>query len=318
MIESWQPGELERMLNELTNEMDSMPIEQQEELYIKTNPDYFVKVDLIDGKMKATFSCKKCGDVTIISKPNKNYTLPECKDCAKRATNPNFRGLLQENQVGRIYNGMEITAQYTDPVQGYLCDIKCAICGTQNSIKTGIPILDVMDRKYAHDCDYNKVNYKCPNCETISNVSIKEIMDSKDTLCQKCNHMFDKTDLRFELVIYDRKLNFNSARKRAYGTTVLPEVAQSVNSDIYYEKVPIYRSLNDNYYRCICLRHVSKFVLSETELINYYKCEKCHDIQEGVFKTLKAHNVLRSIRNPKEASVWKWDSESYRFVRRDE
>lgn len=87
--------------------------------------------------------------------------------------------------------------------------------------------------------------------------------------------------------------------------------------NIWYEKVPVYRTLREYYYRCICVKHISKFVLSDNELSNY-KCEKCNDKQEGIFKPLKTHNVLRSINNPKEASVWKWDSELCKFVRRYE
>lgn len=303
---------------ELADEMNSIPIEQQEELYRKTNPDYFVNVRLTEGTVKGrtvTFSCKKCGDVITKSSPDKDYTVPECEGCVKKVKNQNFRSLCQQNLVGRIYNGMEIIAQYTDPIKGYLCDIKCAICGTQDSIKTGVSIIDVVDGKYFHDCEYFKLDYICPNCETVCKVSIKQIKDSKDILCQKCGNVLDKSDLQFELSAYDRRLNLNSARKRAYGTTTaLPEMKQSVNSDIYCEEVPIYRSLHDYYYRCICVRHVTKLVLSETELINY-NCEKCHDIKEGIFKTLKPHNVLRSINNPKEASAWKWNSELCKFVR---
>lgn len=69
----------------LYGDMDSMPIEQQEELFTLTNPDHFVKVDLTNGIRTVKFVCKRCGSKDEGVGVDIDYKV-DCAGCAKMLT----------------------------------------------------------------------------------------------------------------------------------------------------------------------------------------------------------------------------------------
>ena len=260
-----------------------------EENIRKNNPDSYVQVDNTDNIKTVTLICKKCGFPVKKIRPNKNYLLPDCPGCTKRLVDNNYRGVCQLNMKGRIYNGMEITSQYTDQIKGYLCDIKCAICGSKDSIVKGIYLMDVMKRKYCHDCDYFKVAYKCDHCANTMEITIKQINNKEIKKCPKCGKPLDEADLNDKLTNNDTTMSFNRARLNADGSRPT-SMETNTNNNLYYEPIPIYRSNEDNYYRCICRLHGSRLTLTDTEMYSY-NCEKCNDVNEELFRVLKPSNI---------------------------
>lgn len=275
----------------LTGEFEQEELAKYEDTIRQNNPDYYVRAEIIDNRrVVVTLTCKKCGFIVRKVRANKNFTLTECEGCARKLTNKSYRGTCQLNHKGRIYNGMEIIEQYTDQEKGYLCDIKCAVCGRPDSIKKGVYLIDVINRKHYHDCDYTVIDHRCLACNHILELPIKAILDGNRIQCPKCHADVDKTDLNFELNTYDMKLSFNRVRKSIDGERPTSEMVASANKNLFYDALPIYRSNDEDYYRCICITHGSRLTLSKTEM-NNYNCEKCSDVNEEMFKTLKPSNI---------------------------
>lgn len=276
---------------DLTGEVEQEELAKYEDTIRQNNPDYYVRAEIIDNRIVVvTLICKKCGFIVKKVRANKNFTITECEGCARKLTDKSYRGTCQLNHVGRIYNGMEIIEQYTDPEKGYLCDIKCAVCGRPDSIKKGVYLIDVIRRKYYHDCEYPVIDYRCKSCNNILELPIKAILNGCKIQCPKCHADVDKTDLNFELNTYDMKLSFNRVRKTIDGERPDSKMIASANNTLFYDEIPVYRSNNENYYRCICTKHNSRLTLSETEISNY-NCEKCSDVNEEMFKKLKPSNI---------------------------
>lgn len=275
----------------LTGEVEQEELVKYEDTIRQNNPDYYVRAETIDNRsVVVTLTCKKCGFIVSKVRPNKNFTITECEGCTRKLKDKSYTGTCQLNHKGRIYNGMEVIEQYTDPEKGYLCDIKCAVCGRPDSIKKGVYLIDVINGKYYHDCDYTVIDYRCPSCNHILELPIKAILDCNRIQCPKCHADADKAELKLNLNFYDMKLSFNRARKSIDGERPTSEMLISGNKSIIYDEIPIYRSDNENYYRCICIRHGSRLTLSQTEISNY-NCEKCNDVNEELFRVLKPSNI---------------------------
>jgi len=280
----------EEQKGKLKRNSEAKKLEKYTNLIKDNNREYFVSVDNTDDKKVAYFVCKSCGYITTKVRPNKNFKVQECPGCVQRLKNKNYRGICKLDMRGKIYNGMEIIDQYTDEDKGYLCDIKCAVCGEAKSTIRGVSLLDVINRKYVHDCDYYITEYKCDKCGNINSIKVSKFLENQTATCDKCGNELDKSVINYDISAYDMKLNFNRARKSADGKLIVKDIKASQNSNLYYESIPIYRSNDEDYFRCICSKHGTRLTLSSTE-INNYDCERCNDVHENTFKTLNPKNI---------------------------
>lgn len=263
----------------LTGEIEQEELAKYEDTIRQNNPDYYVRAEIIGSKKVVTLICKKCGYVIVKKSPDKNYSVPECGGCKIRLKHKGYLGKCQLSQKYMVYNGIEIIKQYTDPVKGYLCDIKCAICGRQDSVVKGVYLIDVINGKYFHDCDYPEIIHKCENCGNQVQLTIKEIVTTNNTKCSKCGKPLDNTELRFKILLYDRNLIINKVRKAMDEEGPISKIMIWSNNTLLYDQIPIYRRNGENYHRCFCITHGLRLILSETEIYNY-NCEKCKNLNK--------------------------------------
>ena len=256
------------------------------------NPSQYIKVDIVDGKKLVTYTCKKCGYTIERERHNKNYMVLECPGCKAMIKDNNYRGICQLNYIGHVYNGMEIISQYIDDDKGYLCNIRCNGCRSDDSVINGVYLIDVLNRKYYHNCKYSNLCYICPFCGKLNeNIKMTDVANDKHIECEYCKKELDNSDLNAEIAANDMKSNFYNAKKAIRDTESMPKFKSSPNNTLMYDPIPIYRGEDDDFYRCICMKHGSRMMLTMNEIVNY-NCEKCNDINETIFKTLDPSKIV--------------------------
>ena len=121
-------------------------------------------------------------------------------------------------------------------------------------------------------------------------IKISDISTKESVICPLCHKPIDRTSVDFEVNENDARVNFTKARVLADGTSKVSSWKPSANGKLFYDPTPIYRSNDEDYYRCICKEHCSRLTLSETEL-NNYSCERCNDIHEDAFRILNPTKI---------------------------
>lgn len=288
--------------------------ERDEEMKeLRANPEYKRELDNLKKKNKGYhvydtkdsnnevrfyFMCKKCKDVSEITKWSDTDIIEECDGCKRVEADPSYRGKYARDYVNQVFNNMVVLKQFENE-EGVFCDCECLSC---SQLRRAEHLYDVINFKIYCNYEICKTMIKSP-CEfcnenfvlhgnPFTGVPITRLKER--IICPKCGK--EETDSHIQERVLSSAFNDNkeSFKRKAEALASglrydKKEVELDMVTELIKEKKPLYIGTDGKeYYRCGCPHHNLQLILNKDDLNKWERNPEYHTACNERFQRMVA------------------------------